>query len=84
MFWADEDEEKKDASWEEISEYYKDCYRHLTFSEHDQYEIVCFYNIEQDVPAPKNVPLLDFVPINFLTNFFFHSHKGNLKFLRTL
>lgn len=74
--WFDEDEavaEELIANWDECSQYYKEKKRTLTFSEFNRYGIASTYMIEQIVP-PFGV--LDFEPLNFLTNFYFQSRKG--------
>ena len=79
MVWRDPDEEQLEeieATWEEFSQFTKDSFRFLTFSEFDQLERPSVYSIEQNVP-PYGAIDRDFVPLNFLSNMFFHSHKGN-------
>lgn len=81
MVWRDPDEEyieEVEATWEEFSQFTRDSFRFLTFSEFDQLETASVYSIEQNVP-PASVDQ-DFVPINFLSSYFLHSHKGNKSF----
>lgn len=81
MVWHDPDEEyieEIEATWEEFSQFTKDSFRFLTFSEFDQLETASVYSIEQNVP-PASADQ-DFVPINFLSSYFLHSRKGNKSF----
>jgi hypothetical protein len=83
MVWRDPDEiEEIDATWEEYSQFNKYSFRFLTFSEFDQLEIASIYHIEQNVPAYGSIDFLDFVPLNFLSSLFLHSHKGNKLYTR--
>lgn len=82
MVWHDPDEEQLEeieATWEEYSQFDKENFRFLTFSEFDQLEKASVYNIEQNVP-PYGAVDLDFVPLNFLSSLFLHSHKGLLTY----
>lgn len=81
MVWRDPDEklEEIDATWEEYSQFNKESFRFLTFSEIDQLERASVYYIEQNVPTYGAIDR-DFVPLNFLSSLFLHSHKGNLMF----
>lgn len=78
MVWRDPDDqiEEIEATWEEFSQFNKESFRFLTFSEFDQLEIASVYYIEQNVP-PYGSTERDFVPLNFLSSLFLHSHKGN-------
>lgn len=79
MVWRDPDEEQLEeieATWEEYSQFDKENFRFLTFSEFDQLEKASIYFYEQNVPTYGAIDR-DFVPLNFLSSFFFHSHKGN-------
>lgn len=80
MVWRDPDDhlEEIEATWEEYSQFEKESLRFLTFSEIDQLETASVYHIEQNVP-PFGAIERDFVPINFLSSLYLHSHKGNKK-----
>lgn len=81
MVWRDPDEEQIEeieATWEEFSQFNKENFRFLTFSEIDKLEKSSVYYIEQIVP-PYGAIDRDFVPLNFLSSLFLHSHKGNKK-----
>lgn len=84
MVWRDPDEEyveEIDSTWEEYSQFTRDSFRFLTFSEFDQLETASVYSIEQNVP-PASSDARDFVPLNFLSSYFLHSreYKGNKSF----
>lgn len=78
MVWRDPDEklEEIEATWEEYSQFNKFSFRFLTFSEFDQLEKASVFYIEQNVP-PYGAIERDFVPLNFLSSLYLHSHKGN-------
>lgn len=78
MVWRDPDEaEEIVATWEERSQFSKENYRFLTFSEFDQVENASIYSIEQSLPSYKSP--LNFVPVNFLSNYFFETYKGKVE-----
>lgn len=80
MVWRDPDEqqfEEIDATWEEFSQFNKENFRFLTFSEIDHLERASVFCIEQNVPS-FSVKNRDFVPLNFLSSLFLQTHKGNL------
>lgn len=78
MVWRDPDEaEEIVATWEEHSQFSKENYRFLTFSEFDQPENASIYSIEQNLPSYSSP--LNFVPVNFLTNYFFETYKGKVE-----
>jgi hypothetical protein len=80
MVWRDPDEEEPleeiEATWEEYSQFNKESFRFLTFSEFDQLEKSSIFFYEQNVPTYGAIDL-DFVPLNFISSYFLHSHKGN-------
>lgn len=79
MVWRDPDlalEPETEATWEEYSNFEKESFREFTFSEIDQLEKASVYFVEQHVP-PYGAIDRDFVPLNFLSSLFLHSHKGN-------
>lgn len=79
MVWHDPDEqqfEEIDATWGEFSQFNKENFRFLTFSEIDHLERPKVFCIEQNVPAYGAINR-DFVPLNFLSILFLQSHKGN-------
>jgi len=65
-----------EATWEEFNSFHKEIFRSLTFSEFDQEEKASIFYIEQDVPS-YGAFLGDFVPLNFISSHFLHTHKGN-------
>lgn len=80
MVWHDPDdglfaEPPIEATWEEFSSFHKEIFRSLCFSEFDQLEKASVYYIEQNVPT-YGATEKDFVPLNFLSSFFFQTHKG--------
>lgn len=80
MLWNDSDEgfcvePPIEATWEEFSSFHKEIFRSLCFSEYDHSEKASVYYIEQNVPTYGAIER-DFVPLNFLSSFFLHSHKG--------
>lgn len=82
MVWHDLDDhiEKIEETWEEYSTFHLSTFRFLTFSEFDQIEKPSVYHIEQNVP-PYGAFDRDFVPLNFLSSLFLHTHKGEKLFL---
>lgn len=79
MVWRDPDDEQFEeieATWEEFSQFSKESFRFLTFSEFDQFEKASIYYYEQNVPSYSSIDR-DFVPLNFLSSLFLHTHKGN-------
>jgi hypothetical protein len=80
MLWSDPDDFLKEppieATWEEFSSFHRERFRSLTFSEFDQIEKASLFYLEQNVP-PYGALDRDFVPLNFLSSIFFHTHKGN-------
>lgn len=65
-----------EATWEEFNSYHREIFRSLTFSEFDQAEKSSIFYLEQNVP-PWGAIERDFVPLNFLTSVYLHTHKGN-------
>lgn len=86
MVWHDPDdlfaEVPIEATWEEFSSFHKEIFRSLCFSEFDHSEKASLYYIEQNVPTYGAIER-DFVPLNFLSSFFLHTHKG-IKFKKKL
>jgi hypothetical protein len=72
-----------EATWEEFSSFHREVFRSLTFSEHDHLEKTSLFYLEQDVPTYGAFDR-DFVPLNFLSSFFLHTHKGNEKRVREM
>lgn len=64
-----------EATWEEFTSFHKEIFRSLTFSEFDKEEKASIFYIEQDVPSYGAIER-DFVPLNFISSHFFHTHKG--------
>lgn len=89
--WNDQEEEAKEATWEEYSELYRDFHRTLTVSEHDRAHKSVVFCQEQKVPAavaPVNAgsngksngssstSASGSDQINFLSQFTIVSHQG--------
>ena len=64
-----------EATWEEFNSFHKEIFRSLPFSEFDVQEKASIFYIEQDVPPYGSLDR-DFVPLNFLSSLFLHTHKG--------
>lgn len=67
-----------EATWEEFSSFHREIFRSLTFSEFDQLEKASIFYLEQDVPTYGAIER-DFIPLNFLSSLFLHTHKGKVK-----
>lgn len=81
MFGWDESEEIPEATWLDLSEYYRENYKCVTFSEYDREEKPVCYSKEHSQACTdiKLLPLitnLAFNPITFLTCYYFQTHKG--------
>lgn len=80
MVWHDPDnfiaEPPIEATWEEFSSFHRERFRSLTFSEFDTIEKTSLFYLEQNVPPYGGIER-DFVPLNFLSSLFLHTHKGN-------
>lgn len=81
MIWCgesseDENNEEIEATWEEFSQFSKESFRFLTFSEFDQFEETSVFCLEQNVPEYGAFDR-DFVPLNFLSSIFINTRKGN-------
>lgn len=75
MMWGEEEEEQKEATWEEYSVLFKDFYRHMTFSEYDRPEnnVVFIHEHEfSEVNGSESDPLS-----SVISNYTIHTHKGN-------
>lgn len=78
MVWKDPDDdvlEEIEATWEELSQFNKENFRFLTFSEYDQIEKTSVFHYEQSVPKYPAYGR-DYNPVNFLSILFIESHKG--------
>lgn len=83
MVWYDPDdnlftEPPIEATWEEFSSFHKEIFRSLCFSEYDHLEKASIFYIEQNVPT-YGASEKDFVPVNFLSSYFLHTHKGKFQ-----
>lgn len=86
MVWRDPDEDELeviDATWEEFSQFERENYRFLTFSEFDSLEHASIFVIEQDVPPYGEIER-DFNPVNFIASLFFHTRKGEKFFFEKI
>ena len=79
--WFDEQEVSGviNANWDELSNLYKGLHQSFTISECDQLEEHCVYFMVQDVPVSDQFNGTDLLPVNYLTSFFIHTHKGRVK-----
>lgn len=78
MVWHDPDDdlcEVIDATWEEFSQFERENFRFLTFSEYDSPEHASIFSIEQDVPPYAEIER-DFYPVNFIASLYFQTRKG--------
>lgn len=78
MVWRDPDDdilEVIDATWEEFSQFERENFRFLTFSEFDSPEHASIFSIEQDVPPYAEFER-DFNPVNFIASLYFQTRKG--------
>lgn len=84
MIWSDTDEENgetaDDINEDEFSQFNKENFRFLTFSEFDQFEKASLFYLEQDVPEYHDEFDLDFIPLNFLTSICINTKKGKINF----
>lgn len=81
MVWRDPDEEyleEINATWEELSQFSKENFRFLTFSEHDRNEKTSVFHYEQNVPTYEAYGR-DYNPVNFLSILFIESHRGTVE-----
>lgn len=82
MIWCDTDEENgetaDDINEDEFSQFSKENFRFLTFSEFDQFEKTGVYYLEQDVPEYHDKFNLDFIPLNFLSSLCINTKKGKI------
>lgn len=83
MIWCETDEENgetaddiNDETWEEFSQFSKENFRFLTFSEFDSFEKTAVFYLEQNVPEYKDKFERDFIPLNFLSSLFINTKKG--------
>lgn len=67
-------EEKKDVTWEQLSEFYKDLTLNFTVSEFDSEQKVQVFCKEQDLT--NKVPGSDFNATNFLSQYQIQTHQG--------
>lgn len=86
MIWCETDEENgetaddiNDETWEEFSQFSKENFRFLTFSEFDSFEKTAVFYLEQNVPEYKDKFERDFIPLNFLSSLFINTKKGKKK-----
>lgn len=83
MVWRDPDEDELeviDATWEEFSQFDRENFKFLHFSEFDSLEHASIFFIEQEVPTYADIER-DFIPVNFIASLFFHTRKGKEKYL---
>lgn len=90
--WNDREEEQKEATWEEKSDFRKDFYRSVTFSEFDRAHKTIVFHREQNVPAARELTngcngTADDEDhneqINFISQYFILTHQG-ISFFRKL
>lgn len=77
--WNDREEEKKEATWDEQSDFRKDFYRSLTFSEFDRAHKTVVFCHEQDIPARElnGCSVTDKADqINFISQYYILTHQG--------
>lgn len=65
---------KREATWEETSEFYKDLNKNFTVSEFDREHRVEVYCKEQN--CSNQVKGGDFQATNFLSQYFIQTHQG--------
>lgn len=83
MVWRDPDEdalEVIDATWEEFSQFERENFRFLTFSEFDSPEHASIFCLEQVVPTYTEIER-DFDPVNFIASLYFQTRKGKSKII---
>lgn len=86
MIWCETDEENgetsddinDDETWDEFSQFSKENFRFLTFSEFDSFEKTAVFYLEQDVPEYQDEFDRDFIPLNFLSSLCINTKKGKL------
>lgn len=81
--WNDREEEKKEATWDEQSDFRKDFYRSLTFSEFDRAHKTVVFCHEQDIPARElnGCSVTDKADqINFISQYYILTHQGTYEF----
>lgn len=81
--WNDREEEKKEATWEEKSDFRKDFYRSITFSEFDRAHKTIVFHREQNVPSREltngcnGTTEQDHAEqINFISQYYILTHQG--------
>lgn len=76
--WMPEEEEIPEATWEEYSLYYWNKFKMLTMSEYDQNLKASIYFMEKNITSNDKINKLDFIPQNFLTQYFVRTRQGLL------
>ncbi|XP_055692695.1 filamin-A isoform X5 [Lutzomyia longipalpis] len=82
MWGRDEEEEQKEATWEEYSVLFRDFYRHMTFSEYDRPENNVVFLHEHEFPEnlKKSVNGSESEPFStIISNYTIHTHKAEVK-----
>lgn len=74
--WYADKPEVPEATWEELSYFYRPNYYKVTVSERDHVEKTqVFYN-ETLIPENEGINQCDFLPLNFMSSFYIITHQG--------